>query len=105
MPITSTSNAANKTKAAQKRSRSKASTSSAKTKAGKPMKQTKLSFAAGTRSMPERDARRRAIIDVEDRDIENEFDDYESEEEYNEIDNNTALVVVSSPLGIARTSV
>ncbi len=97
VPITSTSNAANKTKAAQKRSRSKASTSSAKTKGGKPMKQTKLSFAAGTRSMPERDARRHAIIDVGDRDIENEFDDYESEEEYDEIDNNAALVVVSSP--------
>lgn len=97
VPITSTSNAANKTKAAQKRSRSKASTSSAKTKGGKQMKQTKLSFAAGTRSMPERDARRHAIIDVGDRDIEKEFDDYESEEEYDEIDNNTALVVVSSP--------
>ena len=52
VPITSTSNAANKTKAAQKRSRSKASTSSAKTKAGKPMKQTKLSFAAGTLRVP-----------------------------------------------------
>jgi sister-chromatid-cohesion protein PDS5 len=47
--------------------------------------------------MPERNARRDAIVDVGDRDIENEFDDYESEEEYDEVDTNTALVVVSSP--------
>ena len=37
------------------------------------------------------------VVDVGDRDIENEFDDYESEEEYDEVDSNTPLVVVSSP--------
>jgi len=100
VPIASTSTTTAKTnaKATQKRSRSKSSSAATTSKSAKTLKQTKLSFAAGTRAMPERTARRDAVVDVGDRDIDNEFDDeYESEDDYDEIDANTALVVVSSP--------
>lgn len=100
VPIASTSTTTAKTnaKATQKRSRSKSSSATTTSKSAKTLKQTKLSFAAGTRAMPERTARRDAVVDVGDRDIDNEFDDeYESEDDYDEIDANTALVVVSSP--------
>ena len=97
VPIASTTTAANRSepKAAQKRSR--ANTAKATTSGAKTLKQTKLSFAAGTRSMPQRTARRDAVVDLGDNEIDHEFDEYESEEEYDAIDANTALVVVSSP--------
>jgi hypothetical protein len=48
--------------------------------------------------MPDRAARRDAIVDVNNMDIEEEFDDYESEEDYDTVDEPSgALVVVSSP--------
>lgn len=97
VPIASTSNKADP-KQAQKRPRPKSTKSTAMGGKGKPLKQTKLSFTAGTRAMPERGARREPIVDVVDGDIENEFDEeYESEDDYEHVDTNTALVVVSSP--------
>ena len=99
VPIASTNSAAAAKPA--KRARAKASTSDKSTaKNGKNLKQTKLSFEARPRGreMPDRAARRDAIVDVNNMDIEEEFDDYESEEDYDTVDEPSgALVVVSSP--------
>lgn len=99
VPIASTNSAASAKPA--KRARAKASTSDKSTaKNGKNLKQTKLSFEARPRGreMPDRAARRDAIVDVNNMDIEEEFDDYESEEDYDTVDEPSgALVVVSSP--------
>jgi len=99
VPIASTNADAEAAKPAAKRSRAKASTS--KSKNGKTLTQTKLTFEARPRGreMPDRAARRDAIIDVDDvMDTEDEFDDYESEDDYESVDEPSgALVVVSSP--------
>lgn len=104
VPIASTTtttrmNAKATAKPAQKRTRAKPTSTNGAGASKKSLKQTKLNFTAGTRAMPGRAARRDAIVDVDARDIENEFDDYESEEDYDQVDegNNNALVVVSSP--------
>jgi len=96
-PMTSTTTTANRSEPKPAQKRSRATTAKTTATGTKTLKQTKLSFAAGTRSMPQRTARRDAVVDLGDNEIDREFDEYESEQEYDAIDANTALVVVSSP--------